>query len=567
MKKTFTYLAVIAASVGLFFYLFTTQVQATNLFLSTVGTSTFPGGINMGTGCFAINNVCLTSGSSPTGSTGQVAYFSGTNTAVGTSTIFVTAASRVGIGTTTPLRAFVVEGPNTSGGVMLIQRDTGSTNTASLFTALRAHAYTTAATYAAGYGTSISFDISTSTATNNFMGLVGAYRSATNDYSGILEIGANTGGVGTQYFQLIDGSNGVYSFATSTVSVDSYAFQNAGNITNAFSFYSNTGAPLLRLSNTGVLSLNGVQIPKFGGTGADGALTLTSGTTTIALGSATYFEKDYTSISITGTGHLAFSGANTAGTFIVLRSQGGVTLTCNGDCIDVSGLGSAGGAASATCGGTTNANGGNATVPNTYYLYKTGAATGGTGNGPAGAAGTIPTTITPVAYPSASSTLMKYGGQFWVGAGGGGGACTSVGSGTATSGAGGAGGGGLLLETGSVLNLTATNAVYAAGITGGTGTGSNSSNGAAGGGGGSGGFVKIYYNTLTANSGTVSVAHGTGGLNSSSGVTFGNPLGGGGGGATPYTAGNAGTLTNTNAAQSGGNGADGYSSVEKNNDY
>lgn len=50
------------------------------------------------------------SGGGITGSTGQVAYFSGTNTAVGTSTLFITGASAVGLGTLTPAAKFDVQG-------------------------------------------------------------------------------------------------------------------------------------------------------------------------------------------------------------------------------------------------------------------------------------------------------------------------------------------------------------------------------------------------------------------------------------------------------------------------
>ncbi len=51
--------------------------------------------------CTSANGVCA-GGASLTGTTGQVAYFSGTNTAVGTSTIFLSTAGNVGIGTTSP---------------------------------------------------------------------------------------------------------------------------------------------------------------------------------------------------------------------------------------------------------------------------------------------------------------------------------------------------------------------------------------------------------------------------------------------------------------------------------
>jgi hypothetical protein len=65
----------------------------------------------------------------------------------------------------------------------------------------------------------------------------------------------------------------------------------------------------------------------FGGTGADGALSITSGTTNIDLAGVAVFIKDYTSISITGTGALTFSNPHTNGTIIILKSQGNVTIT------------------------------------------------------------------------------------------------------------------------------------------------------------------------------------------------------------------------------------------------
>lgn len=73
----------------------------------SLGTSTFSstGGINLTNGCFAIKGTCLSTSGSLTGTTGQTAYFSGTNTAVGTSTIFINTASSVGIGTVSPSTA------------------------------------------------------------------------------------------------------------------------------------------------------------------------------------------------------------------------------------------------------------------------------------------------------------------------------------------------------------------------------------------------------------------------------------------------------------------------------
>src|SRR4029077_12940877 len=100
-----------------------------------------------------------------------------------------------------------------------------------------------------------------------------------------------------------------------------------------------------------VLQYNGskfvnVQAPaiKFGGTGTDGALAATSGVTTIDLGNAAYFVKNYLSISITGTASLAFINPGANGTIVVLKSQGAVTLTSlTAPMIDCSSLGSAGG--------------------------------------------------------------------------------------------------------------------------------------------------------------------------------------------------------------------------------
>ena len=84
---------------------------------------------------------------------------------------------------------------------------------------------------------------------------------------------------------------------------------------------------------------------KFGGTGADGALNITSGITNLDLGGATIFERNYTSISITGTGQLTFSNPHTNGTIIILKSQGNVTLTSSGNpTIDLRNLGGSGGA-------------------------------------------------------------------------------------------------------------------------------------------------------------------------------------------------------------------------------
>ncbi|MES2436812.1 MAG: hypothetical protein V4519_02275 [Patescibacteria group bacterium] len=77
---------------------------------STTATSTFANGLNITGGCYAVAGVCLSSGSSLTGTTGQLAYFSGTNTAIGTSSIFLATNQNVGIGSTTPGSKLSVNG-------------------------------------------------------------------------------------------------------------------------------------------------------------------------------------------------------------------------------------------------------------------------------------------------------------------------------------------------------------------------------------------------------------------------------------------------------------------------
>jgi len=79
----------------------------------STATSTFYslGGIDLkGGGCFAVNGACITSGGSLSGATGQVAYFSATDTAIGTSSIFIDTNGNIGIATTSPLAKLTVAG-------------------------------------------------------------------------------------------------------------------------------------------------------------------------------------------------------------------------------------------------------------------------------------------------------------------------------------------------------------------------------------------------------------------------------------------------------------------------
>lgn len=266
----------------------------------------------------------------------------------------------------------------------------------------------------------------------------------------------------------------------------------------------------------------------FGGTGADGALSISSGTTTIDLGNATSVTKNYTSISITGTANLAFSNPNsTYGTVVTLKSQGNVTVTTSTvPAISVKGLGGIAafqGSSTIISAPGAGANGGTAVSPFTN--------TGGSGGNKLG-----------------SSFVLGKSLPIVCGSGGGSGATGN--SSASEGGGGGGGGGGIIVSGDGASNATGTNITNGAGGTGGrgggalyiecagafetsstfnasgndgsnaTGTGANG-----GGGGGGGGMIVIIYNSLTSNTGTYTVAGGA------AGTKTGNGSNGGAGGA------------------------------------
>lgn len=293
----------------------------------------------------------------------------------------------------------------------------------------------------------------------------------------------------------------------------------------------------------------GVASAKFGGNGADGALSISSGTTTINCAGAAVVVKNYTSISITGTGVLAFSNPNANGTIVILKSQGNVTLTSSATpMIDMSGMGAAGGAGNANTSG--NDSNGSAGTGGLATIYKTNQGTGGIGNTQtAGTDGSIPsfsfftalTSLTPFKYPFVG-----------VGAGGGGGGVKGGGSSNVdTPGTGGRGGGGLVIECGGAWNFTTSSGISVAGKNGTASSRTSGSGGeGGGGGGGGGGFFVALYASLTANSGTVTVSGGSlGNFTGSSNAT----AGGGGGGIT--------------AAGSSGAGGAGFSLVAANTEF
>lgn len=261
---------------------------------------------------------------------------------------------------------------------------------------------------------------------------------------------------------------------------------------------------------------------KFGGTGADGALALTSGATNIDLGSAQVVTKNYTSISITGTGSLTFTNPHANGTLVFLKSQGDVTLTSStAPMIVASSLGAT------------------AVTDGSSWIQKTdGGNTGTTGTNGASVGGTATTGLGYI--------LSIAGKVVRVSAGAGGG---NGGAGDGGAGGGARGGGGLVIECGGALNFTTASGISVAGATGSAGTGSKSG----GGGGGAGGVCAIIYNTLTANSGTITVTGGTGGAGGAGDNTTNGNFGAGGSGGANISAGGAG------GAQAGGSAGSGTS--------
>lgn len=225
----------------------------------------------------------------------------------------------------------------------------------------------------------------------------------------------------------------------------------------------------------------------FGGDGSDGALNISSGTTTIDLLQKNVVVLNYTSISITGTGKLAFSNASPLGTLIILKSQGDVTLTSSQTpMIDASGLGASGG------------------LPGFGFSFETQQGANGTNAGTQGFGVNGKYNIVEKAGEGNVIPL-----------------CCGASGGNADSGTGGAGGAGLLIECNGEFNFT-TGSISVAGANG-NGGGTHG-----GGGGGAGGILIVLYNTLGTNTGTVNYAGGAGANgNGASGGVGGNGMTGG----------------------------------------
>lgn len=302
-----------------------------------------------------------------------------------------------------------------------------------------------------------------------------------------------------------------------------------------------------------------------GGNGSDGALTITSGTTTIDCAGAAVIEKNYTSITISGTtSKLAFINPNAGGTTVILLSQGNISITSsNSPAIDLTLIGGTGGG-----GGNVSSNGGNATSYPAILdnsLIHSGRAGAGASGASAGAGA-----ATCVAWN------VLYRGRLTgpgTGGGGGGGGSNGTFSTGGVGGGGGTGGGTLILESGGSITIGASSTINLSGGNGtngqGTGDGVHNSfqggGGGGGGGGASGSFIATYTTTYT-NSGTITINAGSGEAGGTMSVggtggsgTAGAGGGGGGGGATVTNGGSVGTIGGTGggSANVGGNGGNG----------
>lgn len=307
------------------------------------------------------------------------------------------------------------------------------------------------------------------------------------------------------------------------------------------------------------------SIGAFGGDGSDGALSITSGTTTIDCANAEVVTKNYTSISITGTGKLAFSNPASTGTRINLKSQGAVTLTSStAPMLDVSGMGAA-----ATTGPgfvidlSTHTGSNNAVA---------GEAAGGSPKlgGAGGTSGSILDVASRGLYSNSSTRVLNTRTMYLLcGGGGDNGANGGVGNAGAAAGTGntspGRGGGALYIECAGAWNFTTAGGISVDGQVGGVGGNGGAASGSdlgGGGGGGSGGggagSCLILYRTLTANSGSVTSAGGVGGTGGTGGTNGGSASGanaGGGGGGGGGVSGGMTAPSNGSSGANGGTGA------------
>jgi hypothetical protein len=134
--------------------------------------------------------------------------------------------------------------------------------------------------------------------------------------------------------------NGGYGLNIAASSVNNTIITSSAFSSNTSGAINNLGIGTIIRGNSGTSDRG-----SFGDGGVDGPLTISSGTTNIDLAGASFLQKNYSSISITGTGALTFTNPHANGTRIIFKSMGDVTLTSSATPnIDLRNLGAAGGA-------------------------------------------------------------------------------------------------------------------------------------------------------------------------------------------------------------------------------
>jgi hypothetical protein len=405
--------------------------------------------------------------------------------------------------------------------------------------------------------------LSTSSGATNFLAGDGTYKSVAASYA--VDTGAANAYVMTLSPAPISyGTGNIYTFKSinanttiSTLNVNGLGAITIKKLDGATDLVANdikSGMIVECMYNGSIMQmLNPVAniIAKFGGNGSDGPLVISSGSVNVNCGGVRFITKNYSYISITGTGQLTFSNPNSLGTIITIKSQLNIDLTSSTvPNIDASGMGGAG-ASLVTVSGVNTSNG-NSSTAGTGALFKSNGGSAGTSS--VGAGGTIPTFVSTIEYlPDLIAT--KYS-RVLPGSGGANGNVGSNTGGTATSPVGGNGGTALIIECGGYWNFNVSNGISVAGKNGSNGTATVVGI-AAGSSAGSGGMFMGITNFVTSNSGTINVTGGIGGNSFLTGTT-GN-MNGGGSGASSTVAGNPGTTTGSSGVKTGADGVSGIS--------
>lgn len=259
------------------------------------------------------------------------------------------------------------------------------------------------------------------------------------------------------------------------------------------------------------------NVTKFGGTGADGALNVTSGVFNIDLGGQMVFIKNYSSINVSGTGQVTFSNPHANGTTIILKSSGNVTITSSSTpAINAIGCGASGGTGSwSNASAFSYAGVTGASVSDVNIVLSgnqtNGLRPGNTSYGPfgrlLGGQGSGSTNIAPkLATPPEILSGFPMGEfrVYNIAPGSGGSGMSKFGP--PNGGDGGRGGAGMIIECLGALNFTSTIHIQP--------TGGTTLNSLTGGDGGAGSFIMLAT-SITTNSGSVTVT-----INSQTGYKY-----------------------------------------------